>query len=1564
MKKFITIFLLSLLALIILVPVALYIPFVQDFVVKIASEKVSEATGMKIEVGRLRLGFPLDLNVDDVTVIQANADTMLTARRASVAVELLPLLKGQVTARNIELDTAFYQLGNRDSLMWLRARVDNGHIRGAGMNLKTNAIDLDRADIDGVRVWMRMLNDTTAATPPDTAKSTPYLIKAHLINMSRVSYSMQMLPLIDSLGCYIDNATLRDGTVDMMHYRIHGQSLRVDSVAAAYIYPLATDTTSTSTAATAEPSSQNWKITADSLRLTARNALYAQRGVTPAKGFDPAYIQASDIVIEVDSFYNCGTDITVPLKKFQATERCGLPLYGDGLFTMANEVMKAQGFTIGTLRSLLRFNALMGIGDMMTDPNLPLTFNGTGRLDPADLATAFPDMAAMTAPLKPLILNADIDGTTGELNVYSLKATMPSVFDLTATGDLEYPFNPDKLGGNMTIEGAMASLSDRQFAFLPIKHVPALRLDGTVDYHPGEAEGSLTVTCADGRIAADGYWAARPEDYDASIDISRFPVDAFMPELGVGQVTGLLKVEGRGYNPMAKGTSIDANVHIDNVIYHKEPYKDITLDMALHAGEATGKLTSHNPGADLTADFMAILAGDSVTYDLTADLRDINLQTLHLSDSLNNGQGHIESQGTVDVKTLAMDVRADVSRLIWRMPGLHIQPDSAIIVGLNSQKTNTLATLNNGDLKATFSSPMALMPFVDSLTPAITEVMREVDSMRVDVRKVSAVVPRFALQAEMGKANVASEILTSYGMALNRLSASMSNDSLINFHADLNGIDAKGTKIDTVTFNAIQHGDYLVFKGIMNNRPGTFDDFAHVTVNGFAGFNRASVFMSQKNIEGKRGFNIGVNANIVDSIVTVKLVPRKPVIAYKDWQLNDSNFISFDLATKHLDADLRLSNGPSYLKIFTPAHEEQEHLPYHHHYGGQEDLIVQLSQVSLQDWLSINPFAPPIKGDLSADLHFRYEDPVITGKGTASLQELYYGRERVGTFDMDVAVANQAGGKLTADLALMVDSVRTITAHGVLNDSTLSSPYLLDFDMISFPLKVVNPFIPQGMAKLSGSLNGIMKITGDAANPIFDGYIDFDSAAVKVAMLGTTFKLSDEKIPVDSNVVNFNGFSILGCNENPLTVSGVVDCRHLSDINFNLDAEAKNIQVVNSNRPRGAEIYGKAFLDLSAKVKGNMQRVNVNADLAMLAGTNVTYVMTDAEQTLTSQSTDDMVEFVQFADTAQTAAADSLVQPTMAMNVVADLHIQEGSTVNVDLGGSNRAQVLPAGDLDFSMTALNGMRMTGRLNINGGFVRYAPPVLVGQLDFKFQEGSYVAFNGDVMNPVLNVHAIEVLRANVTQEGQNSRLVNFDITVGVTNTLENMNVAFDVSTDDDITVQNELQSMSPEQRANQAMNLLLYGQYTGAVTKANAKLSGNPLFSFLTSQLNNWAANNIKGVELSFGIDQYDKTYEGATSTTTSYSYRVSKSLFNDRFKIVVGGNYSTDANADENFSQNLINDISFEYMLNRSGSMYIRVFRHTGYESILEGEITQTGVGFVLKRKLNSLWELFGIKKD
>ena len=420
--------------------------------------------------------------------------------------------------------------------------------------------------------------------------------------------------------------------------------------------------------------------------------------------------------------------------------------------------------------------------------------------------------------------------------------------------------------------------------------------------------------------------------------------------------------------------------------------------------------------------------------------------------------------------------------------------------------------------------------------------------------------------------------------------------------------------------------------------------------------------------------------------------------------------------------------------------------------------------------------------------------------------------------------------------------------------------------------------------------------------------------------------------------------------------------RSLSSPHLDLALKARNMQIVGTQKTRKSQVYGKAFIDLDAKARGSLQLLDIDAALELLPGTNVTYVMLDAISDITSRSNQDMVKFVNFNDTAAVAEADTVAAPSMLMNIDARLTVSTGTTVSVDLSadGKNKVQLQSAGTLNYTMDYMDDQRFTGRLNLNGGFVRYSIPVM-GEKMFSFNEGSYVVFNGDMMNPQLNIDATDNVRANVSQSGTNSRVVNFDVGLKVTGSLDEMNVVFDLACPDDITIANELKSMTPEQRANQAMNLLITGIYRagGTQTISSGNAGTNALFSFLESQLNSWASSAIKGVDLSFGINQYDKTVDGTNTTSMSYSYRVSKSLFDDRFKIVVGGNYATDAEADENFAQNLIADISFEYMLNKAGTMYVKLFRHTGYESILEGEITQTGVGFVYKKKIQRLGDIF-----
>ena len=81
-----------------------------------------------------------------------------------------------------------------------------------------------------------------------------------------------------------------------------------------------------------------------------------------------------------------------------------------------------------------------------------------------------------------------------------------------------------------------------------------------------------------------------------------------------------------------------------------------------------------------------------------------------------------------------------------------------------------------------------------------------------------------------------------------------------------------------------------------------------------------------------------------------------------------------------------------------------------------------------------------------------------------------------------------------------------------------------------------------------------------------------------------------------------------------------------------------------------------------------------------------------------------------------------------------------------------------------------------------------------------------------------------------------------------------------------------------------------------------------------------------------------------------------------RFQIVIGGKVSTGENA-TNDAESFIDNISLEYRLDRTGTRYVRLFYDKNYESVLEGEITETGVGLVLRKKLDKLSELFIFKK-
>ncbi len=1495
----------------------LYIPGVLNRVAGWILPKVEQSSGLHIQTDNISLGWPMRLSVDGavITDLKAGGDTMVVADRVNVRINPLKLLVGRIGVSNAEIRRGFYQMGGPDSL-YIAVNIDSIGAE-ASLALDFSKIDIDHADLNGGRVRLIMGPDTTS-TPADTTPTSPLRITSGRISMRNVDYSMSMELTNDTIAARGFNAILTGGELlvaDTIDIRTGLLSMRLDS------------------------------------------ALYGRRNAEPMAGLDLNHLLVRGAKAAVDSFTMHGTSMRVPLHGLRIDTVADMSLLGSGLFEMTDSEMVAKDFKIvlnGT--TALTLNAEMGMGADMA--SAPVMVDARARVFTDAVGRAMPALRPMLAPLPqttPLILRAYARGTMADLKIDTIGASMAGIFSIKGSGTAENLTDSTAMAFDAQIEGRLVNSAPFKSMLPADIKLPPLSLKGHATGRGRDYSARLTAQTGAGRLALNGDLRGTAPAYKVDLQADSFPVAAFMPGLGIGAVSATVKAAGRSFNPLQRGAELNALVNVSAIEFNGRRIESIKAGAHLANGDLTARLKSGVPAADLTLDLGAHLEPKTVSWDLNGDIRSLNLKALGITDSVLNGAMRLKSTGFAALNLDTVQARATLLDARLNMNAQSLNLDSLL---LTTNAGRTIAVdLGNATLNAALRADTTLNALMAQIPRVTTAATTMIDSRNCRADSLIALLPQMNLAVSAAPGSAIQQFLAPSAIDFRTLNFEARTDTVLHAQARMLGFSSgESIRIDTLTLKMISRGPALFFNAYVNNRPGTLDEFARVNIGGGVSGNTGRIFIEQHNIQGQMGYHLGLRAAI-DSLITVSLDPVNPTIAYKQWQINTDNFLSFNPKSFHIDANIDARGAGSRLQLLSGRNEPSDSIT-------PNNLALKISDVHISDWLQLNPFAPPIAGDVNADLLVNYSTKTINGSGTIGVQNLTYGRQRVGDFGMDLDVDTDFGGAIWANANLNVNGRRALVLNGAVNDTTLHTPLQLGAQLIEFPLSIANPMLPQEYAQLSGSLNGYMEVDGTLNSPVANGALAFNGAKVKVGMMGTTFSFDTTAIAVKKNIVEFNKFAIFGANANPLQVNGSVDMRNFSAPMINLNLAASNMQFLNSKKSNKVNLYGRGFLDLNARVSGSLQVMAVDARLAILPATNLTYQLTSSNSAAVLQGENNVVKFVNFADTTTVARADTVSSSSMAMVLNASVDIRQGSQFTVDLStdGQNRAQLRPQGILNYSMSPSQpDGRMTGRLQIDGGFFRYSLPV-ISEKTFNFAPGSYVAFNGPIMNPTLNISATDQTRANVTRPGENSRLVNFDVTLMAKGTPEHLDVSFDLSTKDDISLENELQAMSPTQRANQAMNLLLYGIYSSGETSANANLSGNMLYGFLSSQLNKWAANTIKGVDVSFGFDQFDRTRNGQTQTATQYSYKVSKSLFNDRFKIIVGGNYSTDSE-ESDIAENLISDVSLEYMLNQSGSMYVRLFRHTGFESILEGEVTQTGVGFVIKRRVNRIADIFNFRK-
>ena len=1385
--------------------------------------------------------------------------------------------------------------------------IDGMEIKGVlgRFFLQSHGVDLsnETAVINATELsdtHVQMLMNDTTTTPKDTTASVPVNWKVDLHQLKLKNVSFSMQLPADSMRMA---AHIGEATIDDAQADLKNQ-----------FYGL------------------------KQFLLSGTSASYDTGAAKPAEGFDASHIAVRDVSIGLDSLLYKGRDMKAVIREFTMNERSGLSVTSlTGRAFSNDSIISVPGLKLQTPHSEIDLSAhtYWELVNIPTTGRLSANLNAyIGKEDVMLFTGGLPDSFKEAYPFRPLVIRAGTDGNLKEMQISRFTADLPGAFSLEGGGILE------NLADSITRSGTIGlKMKTQNLNFLTglSGEVPngtlvipdSMNLVAQVDIKGPEYKANLHLKEGQGAMNVNAALNTATEVYKADLKIDNLQLHHFLPKDSIYELSLSAAADGRGLDVMSYRSYAKLDLALDRLHYAQYHLSNVHLTGALKGALVTANLTSDNELLKMTTD---------AEYNLA----------------------HSYPDGKVTVDVIRLDLHE-----LGLMPEPMKRP-LAFNLSAEARQNRVFTHFISGDMKLNLSARSGVNPLISQSIRFVDVLMKQIDEKELNHAELRKALPTAVLSFSAGKENPLAYFLATKNISYHDASMKFgtASDWGINGKAAVHALKVDTLQLDTVFFTVKQDTTLMKLRAGVINGPKNPQFSFSTTLTGEIRDRDAELLVDYKNGKGETGVLLGVNARPLfegqgkGNGIAFTLIPEKPIVAFQQFHFNENhNWI-------YLHKNMRV-----YANV-DMWDEEGMGFRVHSMQGDTvslQNIDVEIRRIRLQEITSVLPYFPELTGLFSLEAHYIQTEKDLQLSAEASIDELTYERQRIGDIALGATWLPGEQGKQYLNAYLNHDQVEVLVADGKLLPTRTGKDSLeVNTTLEHFPLRVANAFIPDQMVTLSGDMDGNLNITGSTEQPLINGELVLDSVAVFSSQYGARFVFDNRPVQIKNNRLLFDKFAIYTTSKNPFTIDGYVDFRDMSRPMANLNMLAQNYTLLDAKRTRESLVYGKVFADFRATVKGPLDGLNMRGNVSLLGNTDVSYVLTDSPLTVQDRL-GSLVTFTSFSDTTTVVRQEVPTVSLGGLDMVMMVHIDPSVRVKVDLDASNdnRIELEGGGDLSMKYTPQGDLTLTGRYTLSGGLMKYSLPVIAAK-EFAIDDGSYVEWTGNPMDPMLNFKATDRIRASVS-EGENggSRMVNFDVSVVVKNRLDNLSFAFDVSAPEDATVQNELTAMGAEERGKQALYIMVMKTYlgTGPIGGGGGGLGklnmGSALTSVLSSQINS-LMGNLKNASLSVGVEDHDDSETG--SKRTDYSFRYSQRLFNNRFQIVIGGKVSQGENA-TNDAESFIDNISLEYRLDRTGTRYIRLFYDKNYESVLEGEITETGVGIVLRKKLDKLSELFIFKK-
>ena len=1510
--KWIGIAVLTPLLLFIILAALLYLPPIQNWVAQKVVSIASEKTGMEISVGHVNLEFPLDLGIDDFRMLHANdsvtdvTDTIADVRKLVVNVRLLPLLRKKVVIEELSFRQAKINTNGFISDLRIKGQFQELWLASKGIDLGKETVLVNGARLSDAQLDIN-LTDTAAV---DTTESNlTWVIDADSLCISRTDVTLHLPNDTIDFNLALGKAVARQVTADLARPLYKVGSLDLSDGLLDYEPIGLSDVT----------------LGVDSIRYLPTGTSFFVRK-TELK--DKSGLKITELTggVNLDSTYN---HIRLPLMTLK-TPDSNIMLEADMDFNAFEEQ------TPGIFK--MRLFAQLGKQDI---------FTVAGKL-PQKFTEHFPN--------QPLIIRGSADGNMKHLDLTGIDIDLASALHATVKGTIDNVMEFSRMKADLQVEATSKKLNFMTALIDPnmsntIRIPDGITLNGRLTADGTNYTTNLTLNEAGGNIKLvgsakiplddKGSLASGRMSYNADIDIRNLNLHHFLPKDSIYMLTADIKASGYGTDFFSPESRLNADASIERLQYGSWDLDNLMASVTLFNGRGQFDIVGNNQILDGCIGAELLLDTHKIEGTISGDFTKADLYQMRLV----NNPLTIGTNGSLKISSDMKDTHYISGRLndVYVKDGQKTYTPGDVGILLKTNPDTTYARMQSGDFILKLDATGGYQRLLSQFTTLSDSIAGQFEDKVINQPAIKALLPVMKVHLESKRNNPVANFLRATGTDFKELTLDLttSPETGINGQGHIFSLNYDSIQIDTVRLSLIHKGDRLTYQGqICNNKKNPQFVF-NALFDGHVHEHGALAGLRYFDGKGRMGVRIGATAEMEDNGLRFRLLPDRPTLGYKEFNLNKDNYI-FLSSNKKIQAKVDLiSDEETGLKIYT-EHQDSTML---------QDLTVSLHRIDLGELTSVIPYLPRITGKLDGDYHILQDrNEHISVASDMAVASMTYEGAPIGNLSTELVYLQNENDTHAIEARLLLDDEEFGLLSGTYQNK---GEGIIDatFDMTRMPLSLVNGFAPDQIFGLDGYAEGSVTVRGTTRHPDINGEMFVEDAHLVSIPYGIRMRFDNDPIRIIGSKLMLENFGIYAYNDEPLNMMGSIDFSDLDHILMDLRVRARNLLLVNTKQEKKSIAWGKAFVNVGARIQGPLDMLNVRGRLDVLGSTDLTYMLLDSPLSADNRL-DELVQFTDFSDSTKTVITRP--QPT-GMNVNLTIGVSEGAHIvcNLNPEQTNYADLTGGGDLRMKYD-YEGLNLTGRYTLTSGEMKYSLPVIPLKT-FNIKNGSYVEFTGDPMNPRLNITATERTKATVGDDTGVGRSVVFDCGVVITKTLNDMGVQFIIEAPEDYAVNTDLASMSAEERGKIAVTMLTTGMYIADGNTGGFSMN-NALSSFLQSEINNIAGSALKTIDLSVGVDN---STDATGATHTDYSFKFAKRFFDNRLRVEIGGIVSSGSNAAMGQKQSFFDNVTMEYRLNQNGTQNLKIFYKQNVYDWLEGYTSEYGIGFVWRRKLDNFWDIF-----